>query len=145
MSKKKAEPARDPKAVDNAHVEMLRQLGASRGNGTLGSVTNIEQVMEGELIRRGLEYGAQVELGFTRLDHIIYNGDGTATGVYVDGSHWHEDEKGHDYGKVQQLVGFEVGGSTITNAVRVGEADLLANPEWVVDTVQRGEWINEGG
>ena len=145
MSKKPAKPAGDPKAVDDVHVEMLRRLGAGQGNGTIGSTTNIEQVMEGELMRRGLEYGAQVELGFTRLDHIIYNGDGTATGIYVDGKHWHEDDKGHDYGKGMGLIGFEVNGNVITDAVRVGEADLLADPAWVVDVVQRGEWVNESG
>lgn len=123
------------------NTEMLRRLGQSQANGETGSKTDIECVMEGALMQRGVTYRTQVELGLTRFDAMVFNEDGTATGIQVDGSYWHQDQLGHDYGKMLQVIGFEVEGHTLTNAVRVLDTDLLGETDWTVDAAVRGEQV----
>lgn len=98
-----------------------------------------ELLLEAGLQERGVNYEAQVEFGFTRADHMIYNADGTATAIFADGNYWHEGSAGHDYGKGLQLVGCEVRGCTVTNVVRVLESDLIEQPDLMIDMAVRGE------
>lgn len=142
MAAKKA-VRREP-TLNNTDAEMARRLGKSQANGEAGSGTTPEFVLEGALMMRGVNYRTQIELGFTRPDGVVFNGDGTATALYVDGDHWHKDGHGHDVGKVTQALGFEVEGHVITQGVRVLESDIQSlDMNEIVDAALRGEQWRE--
>lgn len=110
--------------------------------GKQGAGTLPELLVEGALVRRGLEYRTQVELGFTRVDHMVMNADGTGwIALFEDGDYWHKDFAGHDYGKGQQLIGCEVEGLPVTGVVRMLESDLKTDLDWVVDRAVAGEQV----
>lgn len=110
-----------------------------------GVKTLLELRLENNMIQSGRDYRTQVDLGFTRLDGLITTPDGNGLiAISADGSHWHKDDIGHDLGKSNQMIGYEVDGLEIKSSVRLLESDLTDDPfviQLALEGVQQNEFI----
>lgn len=109
---------------------------------TTGSRSQPELLTEAHLIRRGITYHTQAELGFSRPDFLILNHTTNSwLALHIDGAYPHRDRHGHDLGKDQMLIGYQVAGKPITQTVRLSDTDLYANPEYALDRALAGEQL----
>lgn len=110
-----------------------------------GVKTLLELRLEANMIQSGRPFNTQVDLGFARLDGLITTPDGSGLiAVSADGSHWHKDEIGHDLGKSNQMIGYEIDGLKIVSSVRLLESDLTDDPftiQMALEGIQQNEFI----
>ena len=132
--------------------QLAQKLGTRMGDvalgeqvtapGGTGSTTWIELYAEGYLARNGASYETQVELGLSRIDHVV-NVDGHGIALRMNGDHWHANVEGHDLGKAQQLVGMTTAnGTVIEKVIDVRESDLVNYGELPLEMALRGEAMN---
>lgn len=110
-----------------------------------GKKTGIELILDSRFSQSGRAGSSQVDLGFARIDNLVETSDGSGwIAVSADGSHWHKDDGGHDLGKSNQMIGYEVDGKQIVASVRISESDIVDDPfviELALEGVQQNEFV----
>ena len=106
-----------------------------------------ELLAEAWLIKRGVQYEAQVELGVVRPDVIVFNcpaqlvpaGEEGATdlavGWAVQGDYWHKDKVWHDEGKSNMVVNMVYRGYRIVDVLAIWERDIYFDEQVFEDAL----------
>jgi len=124
-----------------------KQVGVGRATEALAlasqtgreGFTFIELLTEAYLVRRGVRYLAQLEMGIGRPDFVALDmpSAGQALVIAVQGERWHEGRQYHDQAKMLGMYGKAVMGLPIMGSVQVWERDILAG-EMALDDALRG-------
>lgn len=127
-----------------------KQVGAARASEARAvsvlpgreKFTFIELLTEAYLLKRGVRYQTQVELGIGRPDFVALDAPdiGQALVIAVQGERWHEGRQYHDAGKMLAMCGVAAQGVPICRSVQVWERDVLAGEQVVEDALRGVSW-----
>ena len=140
--------ARAPSTKGDKQATLTRAAGKQRAAEvvalldpiTLQKRTTPEAIVEAYLIKRGVQFEAQVELGFARPDFVLFHlpdVSGGAMALNVNGEHWHRDTLYADMAKGRAMVNVQVNGIPIVKYLEVWEKDINSG-EMVLDDALRG-------
>lgn len=127
------------KQVGVARASEARALSVLPGR---EKFTFIELLTEAYLLRRGVRYQAQVEMGIGRPDFVALDAPDVGQGliIAVQGERWHEGRQYHDEGKMLAMVGNCVQGYPISTSVQIWERDILAGEQVIEDALRGVSW-----
>lgn len=127
---------------DNVKAQEAYNLWQKNRNaGDTASTTLPELMTEAFLIRNGIRYTAQAEMGTQRPDFVLHNVNesGDAIILRVQGDYWHADA-GKDEAKSRNLVGRTFAQQSISTVIDLRESDIY-HSEHALEQAIRGEVV----
>lgn len=117
----------------------------NRQRGQLGSGTLPELLVEAALSKRGVDYRAQVDLGWARPDFVVLR-PGHAVVVEVYGDYWHSRPGAptHDAQRRERLEGTTIFGLPVRAVIELWERDIYESEAIVARALDLDEFVVEG-